>query len=398
MSTPRPLTGAGPTTALIHGDASCDYAEVAARSIAPPIWPSSTYESPDDDIGALARSTRPDAFYSRYGNPTRTAAERLIADAERAETALLFASGMAALSTTALTFLGAGDAVVLQSVHYGGTSALFTELAPRLGIEPRIVSPGCLDEFAAAIDDRVKLVMLETPANPTLAITDLRAVANLANAVGAAVLVDNTVASPINQRPLELGAHLVMHSATKYLGGHSDLLAGAIAGPAALVERIWKTSVITGAAPGSLEAWLIARGMRTLTLRVARQNESALLIATELAERTDVDAVHYPGLPSHPQHALARQQMSGFGGLLSFVPAGGARRANAIRRRLRFFRHAASLGSVESLVVRPAAMLPAWAGDRMPGPVDPALLRLSIGIEECDDLVSDLRAALDSTA
>ena len=241
-----------------------------------------------------------------------------------------------------------------------------------------------------------RLLMVETPANPTLALTDLAAVAALARARGALTVADNTFASPINQRPLSLGIDVVVHSATKYLGGHHDLTAGAIVAGTDLVERIWDSAIVLGSVLGPHDAWLLLRGMRTLGVRVQRCNESALRIARFLQDHPAVEQVHYPGLDSHPQHALARRQMSGFGGVLAVQVAGGYREAERAMSRLRVFTQAVSLGGVESLAAHAAAM---WSGtlsdDAMrDAGIAPNLIRLSVGLEDADDLIEDLAQAL----
>jgi methionine-gamma-lyase len=365
--------------------------------LTPVIDPASTFAATDpEDFAAMASEPRHARFYTRYGNPTHRHAEALIAAAEGAATAQLFASGMGAVSAAALTFCAQGDHLVLQRVHYGGVTALASDLL-RLGIEVTAVDQRDADALAAAIGPRTRLVLLETPSNPLLVLTDLRAVTAAARERGAVTLVDSTLATPVNQRPLEHGADLVMHSATKYLGGHSDLTAGVIAGPEELLERIWKTTLVLGATSGPFDAWLLARGLRTLALRVERHNASAQRVAEALEAHPAVTAVHYPGLESHPQHALARRQMpGGYGGLLSFEVAGGYEASDRVVRTLERFTLAASLGTVHSLVTHPAAMLQgvltpeqlAAAG------VKPALIRLAIGLEPAEELIADLERAL----
>jgi methionine-gamma-lyase len=241
------------------------------------------------------------------------------------------------------------------------------------------------------------LVFVETPSNPLLGITDLRRFADVTHEGGALLVADNTVATPLNQRPLDFGADLVWHSATKYLSGHSDVAAGVIAGREELIGRIWHTHLTLGSVLGPFDAWLLLRGLRTLDVRVTRHNENGVAVARYLNDRPDVARVYYPGLGSHSHHELAARQMKGFGGLLSFVVDGGAQRADRLLDALRLTTRAASLGSVHSLASRPAAM---WSG-RHPGPdedvVDDALIRLSVGIEAKEDLIADLEQALERT-
>lgn len=365
--------------------------------LTPVIDPASTFAASDpEEFARMASEPRHARFYTRYGNPTHRHAERLVAAIEGAETAQLFASGMAAISAAVLTFCSAGDHLVLQQVQYGGVTGLASDLLARLGIEVTAVDQRDAAALAAAITPRTKLVLLETPSNPLLHLTELAPVCAAARAHGALTMVDSTLATPLNQQPLALGADLVMHSATKYLGGHSDLVAGVIAGPEALLERIWKTTLALGATSGPFDAWLLTRGLRTLALRVERQNETAQRVAEALEAHPAVEAVHYPGLASHPQHELARRQMSGYGGLLSFEVAGGYAASERVVGGLEHFALAASLGSVHSLVTHPAAMLGGVLdeGQLEAAGVRPSLIRLAIGLEPAAELIADLERAL----
>lgn len=341
-----------------HPETTLQQAGAVEGVVTPAIEPASTFPARDvAELRTLATEPREARFYTRYGNPTHAHAEAIIAELEGAPAAKLLASGMAALSTAVLALTRPGDRIVAQTVLYGGALAFLHEIPPRLGIDVTFVEQTDTAALVSAIDARTALVMLETPSNPLLEITDLAAVTAAARRHGARVLVDNTLATPINQRPLALGADLVVHSATKYLGGHGDLLAGAVAGAAELLDEIWRTSLLLGGALGAFDAWLLQRGLRTLAVRVERQNATAQRLAELLADHPAVAAVHYPGLPSHPQHALASAQMSGCGGLLSFELAGGATEAATVAERLALFHLAPSLGGVHSLVVPPAAML-----------------------------------------
>ena len=322
----------------------------------------------------------------------------LIAGAEEAETALVTASGMAAITTAVLALTSAGDHVVAQRSMFPGTTSLLRELLPRFGVTSTEVDQADVGAFERAFTPSTKLVLLETPSNPRLEITDLRAVTALARARGARTLADNTFATPVNQRPLALGADLVWHSATKYLGGHSDLSAGVLAGPAELLDRVWETAVITGAVLGPFDAWLLLRGMRTLGLRVERHNANGVALARAVADHPAARRVHYPGCRDHPQHEVAASQMTGYGGVLSFELHGGHDAAETFIAELDYAKRAGSLGSVESLVVHPAAM---WAGTLdtaglADAGIDPALVRFAAGIEDTADLVSDVTRALDA--
>jgi cystathionine gamma-lyase len=334
--------------------------------------------------------------YSRSGNPTRENLEECLASLENAEHGLAFSSGLAA--TTAVTLLlDPGDHVVFTEDVYGGTFRLFDKVFRRYGLTFTAVDPTDLDAIASAITDHTRMVWLESPTNPLLRIVDLDAVSELAHGAGAIVAVDSTFASPVLQRPLELGADLVVHSSTKFLGGHSDVLGGVVlTSDDALAERLRFHQNAVGAVPSPFDCWLLLRGLKTLQLRVLRQCENAIAIARWLEGQDAVIQVYYPGLESHPGHALAKRQMSGqFGGVVSFeVSSGDA--ARSFLERLRVFTLAESLGAVESLAESPAMMthtsIPEEIRTRVG--VSDGLLRLSVGIEDVDDLVADLEQAL----
>ncbi len=378
---------------VIHAD---DGIEQTA-DIAPPLHPTSTFAAESAaEFAEMATDARHPRYYSRYGNPTNQRVEAIIAKLEGAEAAILAASGMGAISTAVLTFVNAGDHVIIQRNHYMGTSKLFAELLPRFGVRTTFVDQTDINAFESAIEDTTRLIVVESPANPTMQLTDLRAIADLARSRSIKTLADNTFSSPINQRPLDLGIDLVMHSGTKYLGGHHDLIAGVVAGRQSDVEAMWQTSIVLGATLGPFESWLLLRGLRTLPLRVRQHNETAMAVATFLNSHQSIEAVHYPGLSSHPQHEMATRQMTGFGGTLSFQVAGGYRETEQFMAGLGFIRQAVSLGGFESLAVHAAAM---WAGTlsdeqvREAG-VMPNLVRLSVGLESASDIIADLNSAL----
>jgi cystathionine beta-lyase/cystathionine gamma-synthase len=386
-------TSEPPHTLLVHGDAGID----SDSSIAPPLYPSVTYRAGSaEEFRAMANEERHPRFYARYGTPTHARVERLLAQLEGAEAALLLASGMAAISSAILSQVSAGDHVVAQRSHYMGTTQLVTSVLARFAVQATLVEQSDPAAFEAALRPETRLVLLESPSNPLLQLTDLGAIASLARPRGILTLADNTFATPLNQQPIALGVDMVVHSATKYLGGHHDLLAGVLAGPREWVQRAWEMSLVLGGNLGGFEAWLLLRGMRTLALRVQRQNETALAIACHLQSHPCVDTVHYPGLESHPQNGLARRQMRGFGGVLAFTLRGGAHAAQHCMQRLQLFAQAVSLGGIESLAIHAATT---WSGTlseeqtRAAG-VDPALIRLSVGLEEASDLIEDLDQAL----
>jgi len=348
----------------------------------------------------LERSSgsRPTRFYTRDGNPTTARAAQVVAALEGGEAALLLASGVAAMSTAILTLVKSGDHVICQDHVYAGTQAFLTTVMRDFGVEVTFVDQRYPEAFESAIAPRTRLIVLETPCHPVMRITDLRAVAAIARKHGAMTIVDNTTASPVNQRPLEMGIDLVMHSATKSLGGHSDLLAGALAGSTELIDRIWKRSTMLGGIMSPHDAWLLLRGMRTIALRVQRHNENGMRLARTLESHPAIECVHYPGLQSHPQHGLAANQMHGFGGVMGLQIRGGEDAAERFIRALRRFRRAPSIGAVESLAIHPYAMwrntLSAQELERRG--ITPGLVRLSLGIDAAEDIVSDVTAALTS--
>ncbi|MCC7080566.1 MAG: aminotransferase class I/II-fold pyridoxal phosphate-dependent enzyme [Burkholderiales bacterium] len=383
----------GPHTLLVHADADID----ADSSIAPPIYPSVTYRANTaEDFRAMATEARHPRFYARYGSPTHARVETLVAELEGAEAALAFASGMAAISSAVLSQLRAGDHVVAQRSHYMGTTQLLGSVLERFGVASTIVDQTDVAAFESALRPETRLVLVESPSNPLLQLTDLAAVAACARRRGITTIADNTFATPINQKPIELGVDMVVHSATKFLGGHHDLLAGVIAGRREAVERAWDMSIVLGASLGAFEAWLLLRGLRTLGIRVERQNATALAVAEFLERHPAVAAVHYPGLASHPQHALARRQMRAFGGVVSVVLRAGATAAQRFMQNTKLFAQAVSLGGIESLAMHAATT---WSGTlteeqtRAAG-VDPGLVRLSVGLEDASDLIADLDQAL----
>jgi cystathionine beta-lyase/cystathionine gamma-synthase len=337
--------------------------------------------------------------YSRTVNPTRLALERQLASLEGAQFASAFSSGMAATSAV-INLLSAGDHVVVGDDLYGGTYRLFERVFARYGLTFSYVDMRDLDAVAAAVRPNTKLFWVETPSNPLLNIVDIAAVASLRRP-DQVVVVDNTFATPYFQQPLALGANIVVHSTTKYIGGHSDVVGGvAITDDGELYERIKFAQNAAGGVPGPHDAWLTMRGAKTLAVRMREHARNAQMVAEFLESRDDVARVYYPGLPSHPQHDLARHQMSGFGGMLSFVLQGPVERALDFASRLTYFSLAESLGGVESLISHPARMthgsIPKEERERR-GITD-ALLRLSVGIEDVEDLIGDLRRTLDATA
>ncbi|HEX5422805.1 MAG TPA: cystathionine gamma-synthase family protein [Candidatus Acidoferrales bacterium] len=336
-------------------------------------------------------------IYSRNTNPTVAAFEGKVRQLENAEAATSFSTGMAAISNTLFTLLSPGDRVVSVKDTYGGTNKIFVEFLPRFGIHVTLCETTDHREIEQAIAQGAKLLYLETPTNPTNKILDLARLSACAHRHSATVVVDNTFATPINQQPLKLGADLVLHSATKFLGGHADAMGGVLCGKRNLVGRIFHFREITGAALDPMAAYLLLRGMKTLQLRVRRQNQTALQVARYLKKHPRISSVFYPGLPSHPQYRIARRQMSGFGGVLSFVPSGGFATVKRILHRLRYAHLAANLGAVETVAGPPATTshVESTREERRASGIPEALIRYSVGIEDPADLIADLQQALE---
>jgi len=346
----------------------------------------------------VAQGERSGHIYGRNTNPTVAAFEGKVRDLEGAEAATSFASGMAAISNTLFTLLSPGDRVVSINDTYGGTNKLFVEFLPRFQIEVALCDTTDHRAIEAAMGRGCKLLYLESPTNPTIKIVDIARLAEGAHRRGALVVVDNTLATPINQRPLEMGADLVVHSATKFLGGHADALGGVVCGSKQLVSRIYHFREINGACLEPMSAYLLLRGMKTLHLRVRQQNDNALQIARFLESHPRVAKVFYPGLAGHENHEIARSQMSGFGGVLSFALHGGFETVKSFLPRLRYANLAANLGAVETVAGPPATTshVESTREERAASGIPEALIRYSVGIEDAEDLIADLGQALDS--
>jgi len=362
--------------------------------LAIPVYQTSTFEV--SDMEQQAAATHTDRFYTRYGNPTHTVAQDAIAELEGTDAALLFSSGMSAITTSMLALLKAGDHIVAQRDIYGGVTKFLTQWLPRLGIETTLVDTTDYDQHRRAIKDNTKLLYLESPTNPLVRIVDLQQVAAIARERGLISMIDSTFSTPINCRPAEFGIDLVMHSGTKYFAGHSDLICGIIAGKQPLIDRIHETRTTLGCNMDPHAAWLLLRGMKTLAIRVQRQNTNALKAAQFLASHPKVSKVHYPFLEGNPQRSLAMQQMKGGGGVLSFEVDGTGEDARRFAEALELFTLAPSLGGVDSLVTLPVvtshAMIRAEEREQMG--VTEQMVRLSIGIENVDDLIADLERGL----
>jgi cystathionine beta-lyase/cystathionine gamma-synthase len=384
-----------PETAAVHG---ADDLKKRNGPVATPIYQTSTFEVTDNDEQERVTST--DRYYTRWGNPTNTVAEQTVAALEGLEAARTFASGMGAITTTVLALLKAGDHIVAQRDIYGGVMKFFSAWLPRLGIETTFVDTTDYDQHAREIRPNTRMFYLESPTNPALRIVDIKRTAALARQHGLISMIDSTFGTPVNQRPAEFGIDLVMHSGTKYLSGHADLTCGVVAGKQELIQQINETRTTLGNCMDPHAAWLLIRGLKTLAVRVARQNENALRVAEFLEQHAKVRRVHYPFLKSHPQNAIARQQMSGGGGMVTFEVEGSLDDARRVSEAMTLFTLATSLGSVESLVSIPVltshAMISAEQREKMG--VTEQMVRLSVGIENAGDLIADLERALQAVS
>lgn len=382
-------------TRVLHGDAGLS----DDPAISPPIHYSATFRARNAaQFAEMAGTPRHAAYYTRYGNPTHERAAAVVAALEGTETALLTASGMGAISTTVLALVQAGDHVVAQTRHYMSTAKLFDEVLPRFGVTVSIVEQSDLAAIEAALRPQTRLILVETPANPTLVLTDLAGVAALARPRGILTIADNTFASPVNCKPHALGIDIVVHSATKALGGHHDLTAGAICCTSALPERIWPMHITLGAVLSPMDAWLLLRGLRTLAVRMERINANALALAAWLERQPQVERVYYPLLESHPQHALARRQMAGGGPVIAFALKAGFEATSRFVASLQLAAQAVSLGGVETLIVHTAAM---WSGtmneaQMAAAGIAPNFVRLAVGLEDIGDLQRDFAQALEA--
>lgn len=385
MKDEQGTAGLGFGTLAIHAG---QHPDPTTGAIMTPVYQTSTYVQPE-----LGRHLGYE--YARTQNPTREALEGNVAALEGGRHGLAFASGLAATDTV-VKMLSAGDHVVSGEGVYGGTFRLFSKVFARLGIEFTFVDSGDLEQIRAALRPNTRLVHVETPTNPMMRLTDLAAAAEVAHAGGAWLSVDNTFASPYNQRPLEMGADLVIHSTTKYLNGHSDMVGGlVVTSDDEIHERLRFLQNAAGGVPGPWDSWLALRGTKTLHLRMRQHNENGQRIAEWLEAHPKVERVYYPGLRSHPQHELARRQMKGFTGMIS-IETGSLENARRVVNATRIFSLAESLGGVESLIGHPAMMTHASvpADRRQAMGLSDGLVRLSVGVEDADDLIADLEQAL----
>ena len=371
--------------------------ELYERSTQVPVVHSVSYTYKDIDTWHdVALEKVPGHIYSRNTNPTVRAFEDKVKELEGADAATSFASGMAAISNVLATFLKPGDRIVSIKDSYGGTNKIFNDFLPPLNIDVCLCETTDYDQIEVEIAKGCQLLYLETPTNPTIKIIDIKRLSAAAKQVGALVVVDNTFATPINQNPLQLGADIVLHSASKYLGGHADALGGVICGSRKLVKQVYHYREINGATLSPMDAYSFIRGMKTLKLRVERQNESALKVAQWLQQHPMIEQVNYPGLESHPNHDVAKRQMRGYGGMLSFSVIGGLDAIKIFLPKLRYAHMAANLGCVETVVGPPVTTshVECSAEERAAAGIPEGLVRYSTGIEDVEDLLADLEQAL----
>ncbi len=384
----------GPQTKAVYAAKNLNQ----TSAISPPIWQTTTFSAESaEEFAEIAIATKPQEFYTRYGNPNHAMVEETLKELEGGETALVFGSGMGSIFSAIASQLNTGDHIIAQRNHYAGATTLLKEILPRWGIEVSYVDQTSNAEFADAVKPNTKMIYVETPVNPLMQITDLRFIVELAKSRGGILTVcDNTFATPINQRPLELGIDAVVHSATKYIGGHHDVTAGAMVGKQEFLERVWKFALVAGAALSPFDAWLLLRGLRTLGLRIERHNRNAMALAKFFETQAKAARVYYPGLESHPQYELANLQMSGFTGMLSVELRGGYTAADKLMSSLKLATRAASLGGFETLVVHPASMwsLQLSAEQRAATGINEGLVRISVGLEDEPDLLRDFQQAL----
>ena len=374
------------------------------KAVVAPIYQTSTYfadENLHEYIEAATAPKHPE-FYHRHGNPTNSQVAAIVAQLEKTEDALVLATGMAAISTAILAVVKAGDHIVAQHAHYSGATLFLKEFLSEYSITITHVDQTNNQAFIDAIQPNTKLIYVETPSNPNLDITDLEFVGQLGKVKGILTMADNTFASPINQIPAEYGIDVTIHSATKYLGGHSDLTAGVICGSKEFIQKAWRRSITLGGSLSPFDSWLLLRGLKTLTLRVGQINRNALVLAEWLEKNPAIKKVAYTGLQSHPQHELARKQLKGHTGMLCIEVAGKDeadefKNAQTILNNLHLFANAASLGGVESLVVHPASM---WGShhsstQKKVSGITRGMLRISVGIEHIDDIIADWKQAIE---
>lgn len=381
-------------TKAIHAG---QHRDPSTGAVTVPIYETSTFVFDSAEQGAARFAGKEEGYiYTRLGNPTIRALERCLAELEEGEDARACASGMAAINTAVMALVAKGDHVVSSEPLYGGTAKLFMDILPKFGVEFTFVDSSNPENVQPVMRENTKLVFIETPSNPTLKLTDIMAVSRIAHKHNTVCMVDNTFMSPYYQQPIRLGADVVVHSLTKYLSGHSDVVGGVVIGSRSFVQRMDPILKNTGATLGPFEAWLTLRGVKTLHVRMEKHSENAMKVAEFLESQPKVEKVYYPGLKSHPQHELARRQMSGYGGVLSFEVKGGLEAGRKLMNSVKLCTLAVSLGAVETLIEHPASMTHAVVSreERLKTGIADSLVRLSVGIEDPEDIIEDLKESL----
>jgi methionine-gamma-lyase len=382
-------------TNIVHGG---QHPDKLTGSISPPIYQTSTFAFKNAEQGArLFMGEEEGYIYTRLSNPTIDLLASKIALLESAEAGLMFSSGLAAEFNVITAIAKSGDHIVSDNTIYGGSFALFKNILSRLGIEVTFVDTSDANSLSSAIKKNTKLVFMETPANPTLKISGIQQCAEIAHKNNIPLIVDNTFATPYVQRPIEYGADIVVHSATKYFGGHGDIIGGVVVGKKKFIQELWEVAKEIGACISPFNAWLILRGLKTLAVRVDKHCENAMHIAEYLSQHEKVKRVYYPGLPSHPGHEVAKKQMSKFGGMVAFEVRGGKNAGQILMNSVKLCILAVSLGDADTLIEHPASMTHSTYCDeelRECGIEDPGFVRISVGLEHVDDLIADLEQAL----
>ena len=379
---------------IVHGGQHPDH-ETGALS--PPIYQTSTFVFKDADHGArLFKEEEAGYIYTRLNNPTIDLLASKIALLESTEAGVVFASGLAAIFNAIITWAGSGDHIVSDNTIYGGTFALFKNVLPRLNINVTFTDTADIGKLKEAITPKTKMVFTETPANPTLKIVDIQSCARLCKENKIFLCVDNTFATPYLQRPIELGADMVVHSMTKYFSGHGDIIGGVLVGPKQLMHTAWDIAKEIGGCNSPFNAWLVLRGLKTLAVRMERHCETAQKVSEYLAKHSKVEHVYYPGLKSHPGYEIASRQMKGFGGMLGFDLKGGKKAGKVLMNSVKLCTLAVSLGDVDTLIEHPASMTHSTYCDEDLGEcgIKPGFVRISIGLEHVDDIIEDLEQAL----
>ena len=379
---------------IVHGG---QHPDKETGALSPPIYQTSTFAFRDSDHGArLFKQEEVGYIYTRLGNPTIDLLAKKIALLESTEAGVIFSSGLAAIFNVVVTVTKAGEHIVSDDTIYGGTYALYKNILPKLGIEVTFCDTANSEELQSTIRANTRLIFTETPANPTLKIVDIAKCAEIAGAKNIPLCVDNTFATPYLQRPVELGADIVVHSATKYFGGHGDIIGGIVVGKKDFIHTLWEDAKELGACNTPFNAWLVLRGLKTLAVRMDRHCKNAMVIAEYLDKHEKVDKVYYPGLKTHPGYDLAKQQMADFGGMVGFDVKGGKEAGKKLMDSVKLCILAVSLGDVDTLIEHPASMTHSTYSDRelQDCGINPGYVRLSVGLEHVDDLIADLDQAL----